>query len=287
MALVRLRTATLSIGGLAALLGLAGCDLLNKPTDPTPTVTGVSYTAIGASDTTGYGGTSPCAPFSQCPDGTGYVQIVARRLRAEHADFAFLNLGVPGAVLSREIMTIGNNLGRGILANFIDGELPFVARNSTIVTVFGDGNGVNTIGAALRQMPSADRAAFAQTQIQNFSRDFTAFTAGLAERAPSAQIVVITLPNMARLPFADTNTAEERDWLRQLSVGFSAAMASTRSTRVRVVDLMCFGPIYQASNYWTDGFHPNDAGYAALADLVTAAIATAPAPPATSYSFMS
>ena len=164
MAQVRFRPAALIVIGLVCL---SGCNALKSATTPDPIDERVSYTAIGASDAIGYGSSAPCVPFSACPDGAGYVQIVARRLRAANTDVSFLNLGIPGAVLSRDIMTIGNNLGRGIPANFIDGELPFVAQDSTIVTVFGDGNGVNTIGAALRPLASADRAAYAKEKLNS------------------------------------------------------------------------------------------------------------------------
>ncbi|MCR4376243.1 MAG: hypothetical protein NUW22_15490, partial [Acidobacteria bacterium] len=148
--------------GFAALLGLGGCDKVTGPTEPGPVAGAASYTAVGASDAVGYGGSAPCVPFTQCPDGTGYVQIVARRLRAANADLTFLNLGIPGAVLSREIMDIGNALGLKIAANFVDGELPFIDRQATLVTVFAGGNDANTIGAALRPLASGNRAAFAQ-----------------------------------------------------------------------------------------------------------------------------
>lgn len=279
--------ALLTLAVLVALPGLAGCDVLKNPAEPGPATEAVSYSALGASDAIGYGGTSPCVPFSQCPDGTGYVQTVARRLRAAHPDMAFLNLGIPGAVLSREIMTIGNSLGRGIVANFIDSELPLIDREATLVTVFAGGNDTNTIGAALRPLAPGNRTAFAQTQIQNFGRDFASFITGIGTHAPNAQIVVLNLPNLARLPYAAGYSAEERDWLRQISVGFSASMTATRSSRVRVVDLLCHAPVYQASLYSGDGFHPNDAGYALMADLVSAAIAQAPAAPPAGCAFTS
>ena len=282
----RLFRSALFLGGLVAL---TGCDYLKAPTEPVPPPASniVSYTAMGASDAIGYGGSSPCIPFSTCPDGTGYVQIVARRLREANPNMPFLNLGIPGAVLSRDIMTIGNSIGRGIPANFMDGEMPFVARDSTIVTVFADANGVNAIGAALRTMASADRPAYAQTQIQNFARDFAAFATGISDRAPSAKIIVLNLPNLARLPYAAGYTSDERHWLRELSTGFTAGINATRSSRVQVIDLMCHAPMYQPSIYSGDGFHPNDTGYRTLADLVTAAITTAPPAPPTSCAFMS
>ncbi len=272
----------------AALVALsAGCDALTKPTEPGPVVLGaVSYTALGASDAIGYGSSAPCVPFSACPDGAGYVQIVARRLRATTPTMAFLNLGVPGAVLSREIMTIGNSLGRGIPANMIDGQLPFVATGSTLVTVFSDANGVNAIGAALKPLASSARPAYTQTQIQNFARDFSAFVTGITSRAPGATVIVLNLPNLGRLPYAAGYSEDDRAYLRQLSAGFTAGMNVTRSTRVRVIDLMCNAAVYQSAFYSSDGFHPSDHGYTVMADLVTAAIAASPAPPATTCSFM-
>ena len=273
---------------LVGVVALSGCGAMNEgPTGPGPTPTRVSYTALGASDAIGFGGSSPCVPFTSCPNGTGYVQIVARRLREANADMSFLNLGIPGAVLSRELQNVGNSVGRGIPANFIDAQVPFIDRESTIVTVFADANGVNAVGAALRPLAPADRAAFAQTQIQNFARDFGTFTAGVIDRAPSAKLIVLNMPNLARLPYAAGYTAEERQWLRVLSNGFTSAINAARSSRVLVVDLMCYAPVYQPSVYSSDGFHPNDAGYLALADLVSAAIATAPPAPPTSCSFMS
>ena len=269
-----------------SLSALSACDFVQKPTEPGPTPGAtVSYTALGASDAVGIGSSSPCVPFSPCPDGLGYVQIVARRLREANPDMSFLNLGVPGAVLSRDIQTIGNSVGRGIVTNFIDGELPFIARDSTLVTVFADANGVNAIGEALRRMAASERSSYVETQIQNFGRDFAAFVTGIGERAPGAKIVVLNMPNLARLPYSTGYTEEERQWLRTLSVGFTAAINSSGSSKLLVVDLMCHAPVYQPSIYSGDGFHPNDTGYQLLADLVSAALTTNPITPPSSCSF--
>ena len=270
-----------------SLLVLGACDMVKKPTEPGPTPgNSVSYTALGASDAIGIGSSSPCVPFSPCPDGLGYVQIVTRRLREANGNVSFLNLGVPGAVLSKEIQNIGNTVGRGIPTNFIDGELPFIARDSTLVTVFADANGVNAIGAALRPMAASQRASYVATQIQNFARDFGTFTLGIGERAPGAKIIVLNMPNLARLPYSAGYSEEERQWLRTLSVGFTTAINASRSSKVLVIDLMCHAPVYQPSIYSGDGFHPNDNGYRLLADLVTTALTTNPLTPPSSCGFM-
>lgn len=271
----------------AALSAVSGCDLLQNPVEPPPPTTGiVSYTALGASDAIGFGSSQPCVPFASCPNGTGYVQIVARRLRDANPTMTFLNLGIPGAVLSREIMTIGNNLGRGIPANFIDGEVPFVPTGSTIVTVFPDANGVNALAAAMKSLTPGPRSTFKTLQIQNFVRDFTVFINGIHARAANATVIVFNMPNLSRLPYAAGYSGDEREQLRDLSVAFSAAMNATRSAKVRVIDLMCQPAIYTAAFYSSDGFHPSDFGYLSLADQVSAAIVSAPAPPPTSCAFM-
>ena len=41
-----------------------------------------------------------------------------------------------------------------------------------------------------------------------------------------------------------------------------------------MIDLMCDGAFYQGGIYSSDGFHPNDAGYARLADFIIAAAET-------------
>jgi hypothetical protein len=60
------------------------------------------------------------------------------------------------------------------------------------------------------------------------------------------------------------------------------------SQGVVVIDVLCDPRMYQPSNFFTDGFHPNDAGYTFLAGEVVRAItsSTYPAPQA-SCGFMS
>ena len=71
--------------------------------------------------------------------------------------------------------------------------------------------------------------------------------------------------------------------MQQIAVAFSAQINLLTAQNVLVVDLMCDAPMYQASMFSSDGFHPNDAGYARLAELTfgAASTGTAPAPRAT------
>ncbi len=95
---------------VALLLALAACSSKDddggndNPNGPSPGGTGpVSYTAIGASDTTGFGSSAPCLPFSDCPNGNGYVQRITRELRNSGRTVTLMNLGIPGSVVGPEI----------------------------------------------------------------------------------------------------------------------------------------------------------------------------------------
>ena len=260
------------------------CDLTPSTTAPDPNVpstTTYSYTAVGASDAIGYGGSAPCIPFTECPNGTGYVQTIARRLHASGKTVDMLNLGIPGAVLGPGTQALGNSLGKDIFGNFLDQEVPFVGKNAALVTVFAGGNDVNTVGSALDAgLAGADRLGYVATQTSGFGRDLRTLVAGARSRAPGARIVILNLPNMGALPYSAGYTVDRRRWLQTISVSFSAEINALASEGVLVIDLMCDSFFYQPSAFSSDGFHPNDAGYAHLADLMYAAATsgTAPAP---------
>lgn len=272
---------------VALLVAVAGCDALKTPTTPALASGAVRYAAVGASDAIGYGGSVVCQPFAACPDGTGYVQTVSRRLRAAHTDYADTNLGIPAAVVSRRLMDLGKSVGRDPLTNFIDQQMPFVPRTATLVTLFAGGNDVNVVAAAVKAgAANGNIDAYIASQIAEFTKEFQELVTGIRARATNAKVVILNLPNLARLPYTAGLSATERDWMRRVSVGYSAAMNATRSADVFVVDLMCHAPMYDAAIYSPDGFHPNDLGYARLADLVSGALAAPPPAPATSCTFM-
>jgi lysophospholipase L1-like esterase len=267
---------------LLALLGAAACDSDDSPTQPTPppNPNEVFYTAIGASDAVGAGGTVQCFPFADCPDGTGYVPLTARRLRADGKIVTLTNLGTPGAVLNAEIQNLGNSIGRPIQHNFLDRELPFVPRNTTLVTIFAGGNDANTVGEAVAAgRGGADPTAFITTHVTNYGRDYRALVSGVRERAPNARIIVLNLPNMAGLPYAATLTVAQKRILQAIAVGMSAQANSLVQQGALVIDTMCDARSYQGANYSSDGFHPNDAGYAFMHALIYPAATTGSAPP--------
>jgi lysophospholipase L1-like esterase len=255
-----------------ALAAVAACDLFKNPTDPTtpgPTPNTVNYTAVGASDAIGYGSSVVCLPFTTCPDGMGYVQVIGRRLKIDGKTLTLVNLGLPGGVLGPETMALGNSIGRDIVSNFLQQEVPFVPKNSTLVTVFAGGNDVNTVGAALEAgVAGTNLSGYVQTQTQNFGRDLQAMLVGILERAPQARVVVLNLPNMAGLPYAAGYTLDKKRWLQTISVGFSAQINALASRGALIIDVMCDSTFYLAGSYSADGFHPNNTGYAHLADIV-------------------
>lgn len=263
----------LALGALAAaLLAASGACNMNKtsPTAPDPpALNAVNYTAIGASDASGYGSTVPCIPFTDCPDGTGYVQTVARDFKTAGKAVTLLNLGVPGTVLSPETEAIGNQLGLGIVSNFIIGQLPFVQQDATLVTVFAGGNDANAIGKAIKTgLAGTDAASYVPNQITKFGKDMQTLIAGIKSRSPYAKVVILNLPNLAGLPYAAGLSLPEKKVLQQIADGFSAQTNLLGASDVLIVDVMCDANFYQAGMYSADGFHPNDAGYARLASLI-------------------
>jgi lysophospholipase L1-like esterase len=277
------------IGVILALVTLGGCDLLRNPSEPAVPDTVVNYAAIGASDALGIGGSSPCLPFVACTEGTGYVQQVTRRFRGAGKEVTLTNLGIPGAVLSPETEAIGDALGLDIFDDFLEREVPFVPRDATLVTVFAGGNDVNTIGRALREgQGGANVDGYIADQVEKFGRDLRTLVTGVRSRAPNARIVALNLPNMAALPYVNGLAASDRRRVQQLAVGFSARVNALTSEGVLVLDLMCDGTFYTPASLSSDGFHPSDAGYTRLADLVhTAATTGTVTPPQASCSLMS
>jgi lysophospholipase L1-like esterase len=273
---------------VAGLLVLAGCNLLKNPNQPSVPPNTVNYAALGASDTIGYGGSAPCLPFVDCTTGTGYVQRTAQRLKAAGNTVTLVNLGVPGAVLSPGVQAAGNAIGLGILRNLLDDEAGYVPHDTTLVTVFIGGNDVNTVGSLLKAgQGGSDVAAYIQTQIQNFGRDLGAMLGKIRDRAATARVIALNLPNMAAIPYASGRPDDERQKLQQLSVGFSGQVNALASSGVIVLDLMCDPSFYDPSIFSSDGFHPNDAGYSYLSDLVYAAATSGAAPaPKSSCGFM-
>jgi len=272
---------------IACLVAVASCDKLGlgdlrTPTAPAPPGPGstIVFSAIGASDATGVGSSVPCVPLDhQCP-GMGYVPVAARQLKGEGFAVSLTNLGLPTAVIGRDFEVLGQQFNRTIIGNFIDQEMPFVPRSTTVVTVFAGGNEVNTITAALGGgAGGSDPNGYIDNQIRAFGADYTTLLNGIRDRAGSTRIVVLNVPNMAGLPYLATASAAQRQAAQRAAVGMTRTVVNTLvSSSVTVVDLMCDSRTYQRSNYSADGLHPNDAGYAFMAAEVVRAVTSASYP---------
>jgi lysophospholipase L1-like esterase len=273
---------------------LIGCGAKDSnplsPSAPPTSGSTVSYTAVGASDTMGWGSSAWCVPFTDCPNGMGYVPVIVRRLKGLGATVSSSNLGIPGAFIGPDFESLANQYGAGfpsipgydVRGNFIDSEVPFVPKDSTVVTIFAGGNDVRTVARALELgAGSGNQQAFLDQQIANFKNDYNAVISTIKQRAPQARIVAANLPNFAAMPYTSGYSSTQRLWVQKISVGFSTQVINALTSQgVTVVDLLCSSQFASQSNFSSDGFHPNDAGYAALADAMFNAMSSTsyPAP---------
>ena len=191
-----------------------------------------------------------------------------------------LNLSVPGSVVGPEIEDLARQLGRGSIGNFVERQLPFVSRSSTLVTIFGGANDVNVVGNGIEQgLGGGNPVGWGTAFATGFGRDLATIVDGVRARAPNARIILLNPPNGAGLPYVATRPRDQLRILQAISVRFSAEANVQASRGVLVVDLMCDPRSYLPSNFSSDGFHPNDAGYAFMAEAVLNAVNASSLPP--------
>jgi lysophospholipase L1-like esterase len=271
---------------LAALAAATACSKASSPTAPSGPITPgstVYYTAVGASDAIGYGSSVVCAPYAvNCTNGMGYVQVVVRELEAQKSTVTLTNLGLPGAVIGPDFVTLGTQYGLLFPGDFIDSEMPFVPRNSTVVTIFAGANDVDTVMAAIDGgAGGSNPVGFAAQEINAFGTDYATLLSGIRSRAPSAYLVAINLPNFAAIPMTSGYSLERKQFVQKLSVGFDLQVINPLASQgVVVIDLLCDSRFTNPAIFSSDGFHPNDTGYAILASMVMQALTTTnyPAP---------
>jgi len=256
-----------------------------SPTGPSgpPTLNAsLTYAAVGASDVLGIGSTTPCFIFQDC-NGTGYVWVASRQLRSQGHTVTVGNLGIPAAVISRSFQDLGVQNGRTIGGNLIEQEMPFVSRDADFVTVFTGANDVNTITAALGNgAGGSDQAGYIDQKVATFAADYVTLVNGIRGRATQARIIVLNLPNMGALPYLATASLAQKQAAQRASVRMTTNAINTLAG-VTVIDLMCDTRLYQPSFYSSDGFHPNDSGYAVIgAEVVRALTSSAYSAPRTS-----
>jgi lysophospholipase L1-like esterase len=275
--------------GLLAACSKDGSDANPNAPAPLPTPGSIIvYTALGASDANGVGSSVVCVPFTDCPNGMGYVPVAVRSLRGRGFTVSHLNLGVPSAVISRDFQNLGNQYNHLVAGNFIEQEMPFVQTSATVVTTFAGLNEVNVLTAALGGgAGGSDPEGYMDRQVVNFGTSYATLIAGIRARAGSARIIALNLPNAAGLPYLARTTAAQRFAAQRISVAMTRNVVNPlTSQNIVVIDLMCDARSYAASNYSSDGLHPNDAGHAFIAAEVVRAITASSSAPQTSCSFM-
>ena len=260
----------------------AACSSANggpeSPTAPSAATSGpIVYASIGASDAIGIGSSSPCLPFTECPDGRGYVQILRRELVNTGRSVTFQNLSVPGSFLSRVVQDLAIENGRSrseieLAGNFVERQGPFVPRDATHVTLFAGGNDTNVISEAAARRAGGDVNGFIDAQVRQWGADLTELVNRVKARAPSARLVALNLPNLAAAPYVSSRPTSDKSVIQRVAVGLSDQVNGLRSQGVLVVDLMCDARLYQPSAYASDGFHPGDSGYQFFAELTLPAL---------------
>jgi lysophospholipase L1-like esterase len=251
----------------------AACKKAESPTGPTPTGN-VVYTAIGASDGIGFGSSVVCDPFdNECPNGTGYVYLLKRRLQADGRQVALRNRSVPGAVLSPHFQTLARDIGDNFRTTFFD-QSTVVPTDTTHITIFAGGNDANAIAQNIRAgRGAADIRGFIDQQANQFGADAIELVSRLRSHSPNARIVAINLPNLGAAPYVASLTTLEKGILQRIAVSLTDRVNALTSQNVIVADMMCDSRVYERASFSADGFHPSDRGYALMAELAYPALA--------------
>jgi lysophospholipase L1-like esterase len=248
----------------------------DSPTSPSPGGSGntVAYTVLAASDGLGVGGSIVCAPFDlACENGTGYAQRIRRRFQSDGRTVSFLNLSVPGTVLSPAIAALARQVGRDDPGNFLDQYPAFVPTTTTHVTIFTGGNDANVIAtAATAGLGGNDTLRYVDGLIRQWGVDLGELVTRVRARAPNARIVAFNLPNLAAAPYLTSRSTVERSVMQRISTGLTDQINALTNRNVLVIDLMCDPRILVPGSFSGDGFHPSDVGYAVMAELAYPAL---------------
>jgi lysophospholipase L1-like esterase len=206
-------------------------------TSPTTKPARVNYVALGASDAVGVGASDP--------NHTAYVPIIITRLPTGSAT---LNLGVSGETLH----------------NALRDELPqAIATKPTLITVWLVGNDFKNC-----------------VPLQQYGADLNTLLTQLQQQT-TAHIFVANAPDFSALPAvqaqaasgsfcgAPGSLASVRSLAQQWNQVINASIAAHHDTLVDLFNSdLASHPGYVSS----DGFHPSDQGYLALANLFWSAI---------------
>jgi lysophospholipase L1-like esterase len=250
-----------------------------------------------------------------CPGGKGYVPVIARLLTSGPNSVVLTDLGISGAVVGATERTLGNawepllfgcSSGGGpnqcVPGDFIDDELPIIPANQEVVTVFAGGNDTNAILAhvaiACGSCTPTQIQAMITADVTHFGIDFQTLLGAIHATKPLAHIYVANLPNFALIPrgicigadpgnpppFCGPNDPAEgqpglQALLDAISTGIDSGVINPAfDLGIPVIDLECDPKSYDPANFYIDGFHPDDAGYAIFGQLMARAIRLGGAP---------
>jgi lysophospholipase L1-like esterase len=252
----------------------------------TPEPVNGPYAGIGASEAVGIGASAPCGLLTPilpaCPGGTGYVPKIAALLAAAGISAPLTDLGISGAVIAADIRTQGNLYGTVtvdkcqartgfdiILSDFLTDEVPKLPDGVAYVTIIAGANDAIALTSALGCGAGGGTAATQQAYISNaatlFAKDYAALLTAVKQANPNAQIVVANIPNLAGIPSELAKSTTERQALQEFSIALDTVIDALTAQNIPVVDLLCMPSSYASANFASDGFHPNDAGYAIIA----------------------
>lgn len=251
-----------------------------------------------------------------CPGGKGYVPIIASRLVSSTSTSSLTDLGISGAVVGPTERTLGNtwepllfqdcsSSGPNVCVpgDFLSDELPLIPGNQDLVTIFAGGNDTNAILAhvavACGSCNQQQIQAMIGTDVTNFANDYLTLLGAIHQSSPFARIYVANLPNFGLIPrgvcigsdpanpppFCGPNDpALGQPGLQALLDAISTAIDANvinqlAANGIPVIDAECDPRSYAPSNFYVDGFHPDDAGYSLFAQLFTITIKNFGGPP--------
>jgi lysophospholipase L1-like esterase len=250
----------------------------------------VSYAALGASDAVGVGASVPCGTTIStnptCPGGTGYVPKIAALLADGGHPVVLSDLGLRTAVIGPDIKNLGNLYGTTpadmctprtgssdiVPSDILSDEIPNLPLNGAYVTILAGADDVIVLAGALGcgagGTTLAAQLAFIAAEASAFANDYAAMIVAVKKASPNASIVVANLPNLAGIPLGLAQPTAARQALQAFSIAFDTVIDSLAAQNIPVADLLCSTQTYAPANFFSDGLHPNDSGYALLASLM-------------------
>jgi lysophospholipase L1-like esterase len=248
--------------------------------DPQPPVPPLVYVALGASDAVGFNASVSCdGPADadgrqprqsepvDCPGGTGYVPLLAQSLGADQV----VNLGLTSAVIGPQVRSL--NQGRAP-ADILTDQVPRIPADATLLTLWTGNNDTTQIALATATavLQGEDAAPLIAQQVGIFGAEYQTLLTSIEQQAPNARLVVANIPNFALTPVGQSQPASIQLLLREISVAINQEVINPLAQQgIPVVDVGCAPFTYETSSFfpgpWADGFHPNDLGYARLAEL--------------------